>query len=269
MREKARDLTFILSLVSIILIGVYLTYKQFQSGEAGRYLLTLGEKVLAMVPESSQQDELEKLYQSFLQKYEAREIKPEQVEKIAANVINLKNSDTVVTPEQFKAALTIEVESRERRSLSSANELSILPEAPPLVSQVEMPSMPLENPPKPEEWEALKTRISAIMEFEREIQNEKLTGKSGQSVFNFRLNNELKVIMDEEKLKKLEQIHKKRLEKSLKNLEQLELLIWDQETEDPGIKFELEELNEQMNIQIEGLDSLKALEREVQKMIEN
>lgn len=73
----------------------------------------LGEKLVEMVPEGK--DAVRGLYNQFVSQVEAKEVSPEQVEMVAANILNLSNQNATLSPDEaqsFLALSLVEPESR-------------------------------------------------------------------------------------------------------------------------------------------------------------
>jgi hypothetical protein len=66
-----------------------------------------GEQLLDMVPAGEPRHALTKKYDDFLQKTEKDEIAPEDIEQIAANILNITTQDTIVSVEVALNALEV------------------------------------------------------------------------------------------------------------------------------------------------------------------
>ena len=88
MIKKIRDLSFTIVLIFLIAIGIYWIMEQLQNDYLDQYINILGEKLISMVPESSEKRALSEMFDQFKTKIEKNEVSPEQVEKIAADIFN-------------------------------------------------------------------------------------------------------------------------------------------------------------------------------------
>jgi hypothetical protein len=66
-----------------------------------------GDELLAMVPDGEQKTMLEKRYQEFLTRAEKDEVADEEIERVAATILNLTNRDTVISAETAMTVLGI------------------------------------------------------------------------------------------------------------------------------------------------------------------
>jgi len=65
----------------------------------------LGQKLMAMMPDSSNTKPVQALYEDFVEKARKKEVPPEKIENVAATILNLSNIDTVVTPKEMEAII--------------------------------------------------------------------------------------------------------------------------------------------------------------------
>ncbi|MBN2356687.1 hypothetical protein JXO59_11290 [candidate division KSB1 bacterium] len=70
-------------------------------------LESLGEKLFAAVRTDSSKENLQKNYLDFVKKAEAREIKPEEIEKIAADILNLSIRDSMISSKEAMNIFTL------------------------------------------------------------------------------------------------------------------------------------------------------------------
>ncbi len=91
MMKKVKDLTFSLMLIFVVAIGIYWLMVELQKDYLDHYLSLLGEKLIELVPESSEKRSLKTFFDDFKTQVENQEVTPEQVEKVAAGILNISN----------------------------------------------------------------------------------------------------------------------------------------------------------------------------------
>ena len=107
MKIKGKDTGLILSLVFIIAVGAYWLMLDLRNNNFDQYLSLLGEKLLAMIPESSEKRTIENMFTDFKQDVKEKKITPEQVEQVAAGIMNITNMSDTVSVDEAQAILDI------------------------------------------------------------------------------------------------------------------------------------------------------------------
>ena len=138
MIKKIRDLSFTIILIFLISIGVYWIMEQLQKDYLDQYINILGEKLISMVPESSEKRALSEMFDQFKTQVEKNEVSPAQVEKIAADIFNFSYLSD---------------------SLSYA-------EASALIAVPEVPEVPAPEPDD-KQWRDLERRLETVYRFEQ------------------------------------------------------------------------------------------------------
>ncbi|MFQ5603372.1 MAG: hypothetical protein ACE5HS_08905 [bacterium] len=255
--------------VLIIAAGIYLAFyaeKEVQQNVLEYSLNLMGEKLLAMVPEGEGKDKLSEMYEGFKQRAVEGELAPEQIETVAANILNVSNSDSSLTPEQAEAVL------RSAMMVPRAG----MPPAPPLVPGEERS---FQIPPTaPERWQHLGKRVKAMFEF-----NEHMHRAMREQAFNrrelarkirFRVKNGLNLALDTRLRPFMEEKEFQQVREEMKALEKERLLHWHEnlseelEREMTELRQQLESMQESLNElkdtqfleSLEGLEALKNLE---------
>jgi hypothetical protein len=91
MKKTWSNITLGLSLVFICGISIYFILQKIKGENINTYLDFLGNKLLAMVPEKQKKDEVAVLYDRFKQQVEDKKVEPAEVERFAAEILNLGN----------------------------------------------------------------------------------------------------------------------------------------------------------------------------------
>ena len=78
MFKKVKDLAFSLVLIFLIAVGVYWLMVEMQKDYLNHYIGLLGDKLIALVPESSEKRTLQSFFDDFKQQVENQEVSPEK-----------------------------------------------------------------------------------------------------------------------------------------------------------------------------------------------
>ncbi|MCH8874135.1 hypothetical protein IH824_15425, partial [candidate division KSB1 bacterium] len=107
MRESFRKIGFVLAAL-VISVAVYLTFyaeEEVKQSVLEYSLDLMGEKLLALVPDGTEKNKLNELYQSFKERATKGNVAPQQIESMAANILNTSNAETELTPQQAEGIL--------------------------------------------------------------------------------------------------------------------------------------------------------------------
>ena len=189
MIKKIRDLSFTIVLIFLIAIGIYWIMEQLQNDYLDQYINILGEKLISMVPESSEKRALSEMFDQFKTKIEKNEVSPEQVEKIAADIFNFSYLSD---------------------SLSYA-------EASALIAVPEFPEVPAPEPDD-EQWRELERRLETVYRFEQKRQM--------LPEIKFQVDRNLNILIDDEVRQALIEKENERLILEIKILEKNESVVW-------------------------------------------
>ena len=190
MFKNIRDLGFSFTLLFLIAVGIYWIMDQLQKDYLDQYISILGDKLVTLVPESSEKRALNDLFDQFRTKVENKEVSPQQVEQIAAEIFNLSNlSDSI--------------------SLAEAEELIRLPEVP-LIEEI--PS------PESKEWRDLESRLENIYKFEQRVRL--------MPEVRFQVDDKLNILVDKKVQYTLEEAKNTQIIIELENLKNNDAVIW-------------------------------------------
>jgi len=81
--------------------------QQFTDDILKSTLQLFGDDLMAMVPDGEEKELLKKKYDEFLHKADQEELPPEEIERVAAVILNLTTQDTVVQAEDALSALNL------------------------------------------------------------------------------------------------------------------------------------------------------------------
>jgi len=215
MRKKFRDYGLIASLVFIIAIGGYWILQQVKQESLGHYVGLLGEKLLAMVPESSEKRTIEKMFSNFQTQVEEKQLAPEQVEEVAAGIINISNiSDTVSVAEAeaiLGGAVVSPKEKRERIELRVETE----PKGEVNIAQ------------EREKWDKLQKRLKDVYVFNERLKK-RTEDREAEQRYMYHIDKNLKIIADSKIRPALEAENRsnRQIEREMRELERQNIIIW-------------------------------------------
>ena len=189
MIKKFRDLSFTILLIFLIAIGVYWIMEQLQKDYLDQYINILGEKLISMVPESSEKKALSEIFDQFKTKVEKNEVSPEQVERIAADIFNFSYlSDSL--------------------SYAEASALIAVPEVP------EVPALE----PDEKQWRELERRLETVYRFEQK--------RNVLPEIKFQVDHNLNILIDDEVRQALVDKENEHLIMEMKILEKNKSVVW-------------------------------------------
>ncbi len=175
MSRMMRDAGFVLLLLALAASLSWFLSKVRKEGVES-YLALLGNQLFATVPEGADKDELKKKYDQFLLEVADRKIPPEQVEKVAASILNASNASEALTAQQVEAVLALAAlpEGGLEKELHLVQVLP--PEAPEAPAVAGYDSLPVPPETKvgvfentPEAWAALNERLKNLYEFNHKL----------------------------------------------------------------------------------------------------
>ena len=264
MMKALKKIGFFLVTVALTLFIFWLLFldKESKSNVLEYSLNLLGDKLMAMVPDGEDKAAVKSIYDKFVKQAEAKEVAPEQVEQVAANIFNLSNLDRKLTPEQVEAVMAYSLEMP-----------SILDR--PEEKAGELPSTPQEKFVEPrkdarfskkmvhENWMKLGQRIKELNEFDDEMKKAmRQDEREKQLLLHYRIEPGLKVILDPEVRLKLEQMKNQQLAREMSKMEEKRLLEWRQNFQDEmeNMKKELSKIQELPELEhLKNLDQFKEL----------
>ncbi|NOZ60987.1 MAG: hypothetical protein GXO74_04855 [Calditrichaeota bacterium] len=239
MQNAIQKILFFIVSVALTFFIYWLVFldKESKSNALDYSINLLGERLLGMVPDSLGKSSVASLYNNFARKVNQREIPPEQVEKVAANILNLTNLDTVLTPAVAAAALNLStaktnIAAREKNGQSER--------------QIGMPANIQAPPSSAREWEKLGAKLKEMYQVNQEISDVSRQRKATMPAavsppILFHFNKQIRLAVDPAFLKQLEAARDEKLLAKLKKLEKANLLDWA-----PEVKSNLAEVRAEL-----------------------
>ncbi len=237
MAQKKRDFGLILSLGLIIAIGSYWFVKEMPMDGVEYYVDLLGDKLMALIPEEQEKQELAAIYDDFKTKVKEKKISPENVEQVASAIINLSIASDSLTLSEAEALIRI------------------------AISEVPVDGYGLVHVPEveatPEEWEELNKRLSSVYQLEEKLKDHVIFAPE-TPMPHYRVDKKLNIIIDSRIKADLKR------EEILKKFEEEERVFWKDSVAEKmekdlhKLEVELKALSEDMEIQ-HNLLKLKVL----------
>ncbi len=104
---KKISFTFLVLVISAGIFFLLVKDEQVKKDILHRSLDLFGDQLLAMVPDGMQKTALEKRYQEFIEKADKNEITSKDIEKVAANILNITTHDSLVSAETAMNVLAV------------------------------------------------------------------------------------------------------------------------------------------------------------------
>ncbi len=227
----------------------------------------LGKKLLAMVPDTTDKQPVQTLYDQFVQQATYQQIPAERIERVAANILNLSNAEAAVTPEQAEAVLRWAM--NEPVQVVRSGESTIVISGPRTAAEATVAPPPPPPRPRPEDLKKTGERIKAMYTFNLALQKameeqQQLNDQRLKMVY--RVDDGLKIVVDPKLKLQFASPENKQLYITLQRLEKEKQLIWQEnwqqeiQKQQEQLQQQLEKLKELQNLrQLESLKSLEAL----------
>jgi hypothetical protein len=227
MAQKKRDFGLILSLGLIIAVASYWFVKEVPMDGVEHYVDLLGDKLMALIPEEQEKQEMAAIYDEFKTKVKEKKISPENVEQVASAIINLSNTGDFLSLSDAEALIQIAISSVPVDSFDIIH-----------VPDIEA---------TPEEWEDLEDRLGSVHRIEKELQNH-IIFTPETPMPRYRVDEKLNIIIDRRVKVDLKK------EQFLKELEEDERVFWtdsmaeNMEKELQSLEIKLEAFSEDLEI---------------------
>ena len=201
----------------------------------------LGNKLVAMIPDKSDRKPVQEKFENFVKQAKEQKVSTEQVEHVAANILNLSNAETELTTEQAEAVI----------------ELSLA--APLIASQSECEVEEICPPSEPEKWKNLEKRIKFVYDMNDKMQE--VISEDSEKKYNLKEQYEIQVkdglilAMNNDVKNEFLEVKVKNLQDELKKLEDEHIVYFNKNFQDKNLK-ELKQHGKSLNYII----ALKKLE---------
>jgi hypothetical protein len=205
-QKKSIDYPFLIVLLFVISIGGYWIVQEIRSQNLNPYLDYLESRLLAVIPQNEDKDKVQSLYDEFKVNVEENKIAPEDVEQVAAEILNLSKDQDSITVTMAEDLLA-----------------SVIPPQPAEgLPEFEQRERPAER----KKWLELNEKMQNIYEFEETLKEEKLVDK-----FRYQFGDGLQIIADSNGMRELINTQANELILTFENLEKENILIWTEDLE--------------------------------------
>ena len=202
LRKKLRDVSFSIVVVFLVAIGVYWLMEQLEKDYLDQYISILGEKLVAMVQEGTEKTAVKDIFDQFRNDVGNDLVSPEQVEQVAADILNIDNLTDSISFVEAQAILE-----------------PPLPPVPPAkgISKGESKA-----------WRELEQKLERVYRFEERA---KFIPE-----LKFQVDNNLKIILDEKSKELIANSEHKHIVVDLRELENENSLVWIKELDNALLK---------------------------------
>jgi hypothetical protein len=159
--KKLREFAFVALVVGIV--AVYYVYQQTKKDLLSSALDTIGERLVGLVDDTSTKDPIRAKFADVRVRILDQQVDPEEVEYLAANVLNLSASGTKLTPEEAEFILDFAFAPE-----SGEHVFAGVPKGEFEFDRLPVPAKPA-PPPHARELEELGADLTAIIETESEL----------------------------------------------------------------------------------------------------
>jgi len=178
------------------------------------------------VPEGEQKVSLRRLYDDFKRKAENQEVPPEEIERVAATILNLANRDTLISADAAISALALAPDEPAERSAGYGE---ARPTRPPKAA---LPWPKTSN--KGADWKAMAERLKSMhelnFEYQQCVQNDSSFKPFKHQIF-FLADSGLRVALGVEMQEAIERAEAQRLRTNIEDLEQKKWVFWEKQAE--------------------------------------
>ncbi|MEE4311007.1 MAG: hypothetical protein V2J62_04000 [candidate division KSB1 bacterium] len=167
MKKIFKDIGFfivVLGLAGLVFWLLHVDKKASQSALESALRL-LGEDLLTKVQSNEKQDSVKQIYDQFIEDAVQKKVPPEKIEQLAANILNLSNVDTLLTPDQAEAIMEISLSPLPPMESDPHTGEDSIPPVPGVVPSTEVIPKELSA----HEWEELGERIQILHTINRDL----------------------------------------------------------------------------------------------------
>ncbi|HPG40451.1 MAG TPA: hypothetical protein PLP19_05070 [bacterium] len=220
---------FLVLILSAAIFFIMVKDQQVKDNILSSSLQMFGDDLLAMVPESEQKEVLRQKIDDFMVKADRNQVAPEEIEQVAADILNLTVQDTLLPPEEV--IQIFELDEKPQRSVKTERPTQPVP---PVFNKVFKRDRFKWGPPPQYKWDekkknALASQLQEMKDLHWEMQNlwqKDSTLKHLRRQVVFQADSGITVALDVNLKKKLNFESDEDLQKQIEKLERQQRLIW-------------------------------------------
>lgn len=256
MRQIIKDIGIYVVLLLVVTGGIWL-YNNYKEDVLGYSLNLLGDKLMAMVPEEADRGAIKEMYAKFTEDVRDKQVPPEQVETIAANILNLSQSNAKLNADQVQAILYLDeipkIDFKKGESSYDYEfEIAVKPDAAVIAyvgmeeitfREITIPKIPDRRAPhavppakpvQPQQLIAVGERLKSVCEFNEKLQQSiaRQGSEEAQELrrhLRFRNENGLKVAIDPLMKIRLKREAIRNLSEEIEQLEKGKMVRWEKD----------------------------------------
>ncbi len=264
MGKALKNIGFFLVTIILTAIIFWLVFvdKESKQGVLEYSLGLLGQKLMAMLPDTSDTQPLEALYEDFVTKAKNQEVAPEKIENVAASILNLSHIDSVISPQEAEAIIRLSLADPVRiERVAPENIVIDRPERIPDFIAVAPAPPKAYKKVSPREWAVIGERIESAYKFNTEYQKAMKkfheTSCAPEFQMHFKVEDGLRIKIDSNLKQQLDEKKYKDLQKEVQELEKHRIIVWQKDFQ--------EEMRKEMGQKQQKLETLKKL-KELEKL---
>jgi|GEM_PF-2909301 len=220
---------FLVLILSAAIFFIMVKDQQVKDNILSSSLQMFGDDLLAMVPEGEQKEVLRQKIDDFMVKADRNQVAPEEIEQVAADILNLTVQDTLLPPEEV--IQIFELDEKPQRSVKTERPPQPVP---PVFTKVFKRDRFKWGPPPHYKWDekkknALASQLQEMKDLHWEMQNlwqKDSTLKHLRRQVVFQADSGITVALDVSLKKKLDFKSDEDLQKQIEKLERQQRLIW-------------------------------------------
>lgn len=259
MKDTFKKIGFFLVTIAITAVIVWALFldKESQQDTLSYSLNLLGDRLMAMVPESNDKASVQELYDKFVTQAKQQEVPPEKIETVAANILNVSNMEQEITSEQAKALLEVSLSNpvKIERGATDSIEIQVMAKTSPVIV---IPPPPEKVKAQVGDYQKLGDRLVVVCESNKEMREAMREYAKNMKAhqMHYRIDKDLRLIMDEKFKERLKEKKFRRLSKQLQEAERKKIIVWHKDFSE---KFQKD--MERLKVELESLEKLKQLEQ--------
>ena len=198
MRNFWRDYGIIGVLIAIA-VGGYFLIGERKNDILSYSLDAIGNRLIELVDDDARKEDVADAFSRFKDRVSSKEVAPEQIENIAANVLNLSTSGAQLSPEEAEMVLDLALESPADVLPIPQILLGELPAATDKVTPVSPPSAPGTVVISDDQLVKLGSRVTAMVSFAEKMKEMAASDKKVKDFskhYHFTFDDGLRIVVD-------------------------------------------------------------------------
>lgn len=245
--------------LGVLLLSSAILYFLVQNKKAQENMLhtalsTFGDRLLAMIPQDEQKDSVKEKYDEFLQQVQDKEVPPEKIEVVAAEILNAAAGKKTMDVAEAEALIDFALEPPEPPAptgTTSEPAIAVISDSSGAVKVVLT---------SPQAWTQLGETLIEMNKFSQVMQKISEFDTSAVKMFAFHVDSGIKIVMDDRMREELRGKRSEALQRLTEEMEKKRQIVFEK-----GIAYNPR--HEQYPIPLEALKTRKYLSPNERKEI--